>query len=85
MIGGSGNKTIAEIITYKERGNRRNPALDVGTRRAHTETRNRVSARSPKQTNTKYKYGETFGVGRRIAKEIRRGIKDPNDLRKLVS
>ena len=34
---------------------------------------------------TKYKYGETFGVGRRIAKEIRRGMEDPNDLRKLVS
>ena len=34
---------------------------------------------------TKYKYGETFGVGRRIAKEIRRGLEDPNNLRKLVS
>ena len=34
---------------------------------------------------TKYKYGETFGVGRRIAKEIRRGLENPNDLKKLVT
>ena len=34
---------------------------------------------------TKYKYGETFGVGRRIAKEIRRGLSNPNDLKKLVT
>jgi 5-formaminoimidazole-4-carboxamide-1-(beta)-D-ribofuranosyl 5'-monophosphate synthetase len=34
---------------------------------------------------TKYKYGETFGVGRRIAKEIRRGLENSIDLRKLVS
>ena len=34
---------------------------------------------------TKYKYGETFGVGRRIAKEIKRGLENPNDLKKLVT
>jgi len=34
---------------------------------------------------TKYKYGETFGVGRRIAMEIRRGLENPNDLKKLVT
>ncbi len=34
---------------------------------------------------TKYKYGETFGVGRRIAMEIRRGLENPNSLKKLVT
>lgn len=34
---------------------------------------------------TKYKYGETFGVGRRIAKEIRHGLGNPADLKKLIT
>lgn len=34
---------------------------------------------------TKYKYGETFGVGRRIAMEIRRGLENIYSLKKLVT
>lgn len=34
---------------------------------------------------TKYKYGETFGVGRRIAMEIRRSLQNPENFAKLVT
>jgi len=34
---------------------------------------------------TKYKYGETFGVGKRIAMEIKKSIQNPNDLIKIVT
>jgi 5-formaminoimidazole-4-carboxamide-1-(beta)-D-ribofuranosyl 5'-monophosphate synthetase len=34
---------------------------------------------------TKYKYGETFGVGRRIAMEIRQSLENSNNLKKLVT
>lgn len=34
---------------------------------------------------TKYKYGETFGVGRRIALEIKKSINNPLDLLQLVT
>lgn len=34
---------------------------------------------------TKYKYGETFGVGRRIAMEIKNGLSDPDLFLKLLT
>lgn len=34
---------------------------------------------------TKYKYGETFGVGRRIAMEIKKTLKNPENLIKLIT
>ena len=34
---------------------------------------------------TKYKYGETFGVGRRIAMEIKRSLQNPENFAKLVT
>lgn len=34
---------------------------------------------------TKYKYGETFGVGRRIAMEIKKSIDNYNDIIKIVT
>jgi 5-formaminoimidazole-4-carboxamide-1-(beta)-D-ribofuranosyl 5'-monophosphate synthetase len=34
---------------------------------------------------TKYKYGETFGVGRRIAMEIKKSLKDSDSMLKIVT
>jgi 5-formaminoimidazole-4-carboxamide-1-(beta)-D-ribofuranosyl 5'-monophosphate synthetase len=34
---------------------------------------------------TKYKYGETFGVGRRIAMEIKKSLKDSENVLKIVT
>ncbi len=34
---------------------------------------------------TKYKYGETFGVGRRIAMEIKKSLKDSDSILKIVT
>ncbi len=34
---------------------------------------------------TKYKYGETFGVGRRIAMEIKKSLQNPDNLLKIVT
>jgi 5-formaminoimidazole-4-carboxamide-1-(beta)-D-ribofuranosyl 5'-monophosphate synthetase len=34
---------------------------------------------------TKYKYGETFGVGKRIAMEIKKSVNNHNDLAKIVT
>jgi 5-formaminoimidazole-4-carboxamide-1-(beta)-D-ribofuranosyl 5'-monophosphate synthetase len=34
---------------------------------------------------TKYKYGETFGVGRRIAMEIKKSLKDSESMLKIVT
>ena len=34
---------------------------------------------------TKYKYGETFGVGRRIAMEIKKSLPNPGNVIKIVT